>query len=258
MLDKSYRPLSALLLAPFRRHHWVSAMRWFRVYKTPFSVLRRYLWADDDYPAVITVNTAKGRRQLTAYSFHDLSTINEVFCRRDYPVSRTDRIAVDFGSNIGFTILNVLVSGADDALVYGFEPVPKNCERLRATLKGLEGQYVLEQCAIADYAGQVRFDLDDFGRYGGIGVGYDRHILVECRRARDVIERILLRHGQIDVLKIDIEGLEESVVRDLTVEQRKKIRVIYAELKVSENPISDTHDMQRCGTVRQFMLRQQY
>jgi FkbM family methyltransferase len=162
---------------------------------------------------------------------------------------------VDFGSNMGLSVAGFLTHGAANSFVYAFEPVPLNCDRLRKTLRGYENRYRLSQCAVATYTGQVTFDLDDFGRFGGIGVGFDKKMEVGCRKASEIIDEILAERATIDVLKIDIEGLEMAVLCDLTPRQRSRIHKIFAELPVSDNPIKDTHSMAEHGTVRQFSLK---
>ncbi len=79
--------------------------------------------------------------------------------------------------------------------------------------------------------------------------------MVDCLRASGVIAAVLEAHEKIDLLKIDIEGLERDVVLSLPTEQRERIEKIYAETAFDANPIAETHTMQQYGTVVQFHRR---
>ena len=132
----------------------------------------------------------------------------------DYRIVPSDRVVVDFGSNIGISALYFLTHAAN-SFVYCYEPLPSNCERLTTTLDIFADRYRLSASAVAPYAGKVNFAFEATGRYGGIGLRFPRQIVVDCLRAQDVIASVLSDHGKIDVLKIDIEGLERDVALSL-------------------------------------------
>jgi FkbM family methyltransferase len=154
------------------------------------------------------VTTPIGRFPITLYSTHDLLTVNEVFCRRDYG-DGDGRVFVDVGANIGITALYFLTRDARNR-VHCYEPVPRNVERLRVTLAGLEDRYQIEPVAVTVATGAVRFWTEPTGRYGEI---YDDGDLeVQGEAIGDVLERVVAREGTVDVVKIDIEGREQELV----------------------------------------------
>jgi hypothetical protein len=109
--------------------------------------------------------------------------------------------------------------------------------------------------AIAVSAGKASFGCEATGRYGGIGREYPEQIEVDCLSARDVISDVLNVHGRIDVLKIDIEGLEQEVLVALPRAQLEQIEKIYVETHFDANPLVKTHTMRQYGGVAQFRRR---
>src|SRR6185503_1145252 len=128
----------------------------------------RYALALGSYPHTFSLRTPTGTANARAYSFHDVLTINEIFCRWDYRIDPSDRVVVDFGSNIGISALYFLTH-APESFVYCFEPLPLNCERLKRTLKNYADRYYLSATAVAPYEGKANFSYEATGRYGSIG-----------------------------------------------------------------------------------------
>src|SRR6476660_3140243 len=102
------RPLARVVRAPFERRHWIAALNMVRVYKRPLDAAERYALALGSYPHTFSLRTPTGTANALAYSFHDVLTINEIFCRWDYRIDPSDRVVVDFGSNIGISALYFL------------------------------------------------------------------------------------------------------------------------------------------------------
>jgi FkbM family methyltransferase len=196
---------------------------------------RRFLTARGDYPYVCRVRTPSGMVAPTLYSSHDILTVNEIFCREDYRCGRDLEVAVDVGANIGISALHFyFMTRNADTLVYAFEPDPRNAERLRGNLATYCDRYQLEEVAIDTSDGTARFASDPYGRYGTLAYGEDTwyeptFIDVQVRSINGVLAGILERESQIDILKIDIEGLEEQLVGALDEDLLRRIRTIVYE-----------------------------
>jgi FkbM family methyltransferase len=251
------RDFATLLRGAGQRGNWIALVNMLGSYERPLGAFRRYLLASGTYPHVFTLRSPAGAVRVTAYSHDDLLTINEIFCRRDYPIRPTDRVVVDFGSNIGISALYFLTH-APDCFVHCHEPLPSNCDRLRKTLQGYERRYHLAPCAISVEEGCVDFAYEPTGRYGGIGevggigIRSSGTMAVSALRARDVIAGILKSRARIDVLKIDIEAMERDVLLSLPKSQLERIDRIYVELRFDSNPLLETHAFQQYGLVAQF------
>jgi len=227
------RPLGAILRAPFQARHLVALVNMLRVYPRPWRELSRYLLGRGSYPYACRVRTPLGTRVLTLDSHHDLLTVNEVFCRLDYRCSPGLRTVVDIGSNIGVSALYFLTRDPG-ATCWLFEPDPHNLARLRANLAGFEDRYVLDERAVADTGGRVRFGVEPTGRYGGIDVETGTSIEVDCVAIDDVLTRVLAETDGIDLLKIDTEGAEARTVRAIRPDLVRRVRRIYLECTAFE------------------------
>jgi FkbM family methyltransferase len=101
----------------------------------------------------------------------------------------------------------------------------------------------------------VEFGYEETGRYGGVGAATGRKMTVRSRNSTSVLEEVAAEHGQIDVLKIDIEGLEDEVVSGIPTELARKIRKIYVECTFDTNPLAETHNLTHYGVIAQFVRR---
>lgn len=192
---------------------------------------RRFFLGGDGYPWRCPVRTPIGVVRPELYSNHDVWTVSEVFCREDYRVGRDVRVAVDVGSNIGISALYFL-SRNDLARCYLYEPDPRNVVRLRGNLAPFEERWQLEEAAVAPTGGDVEFAREPIGRYGRIGSGEDT-ITVRALAIDDLLARVLSEEDGIDILKLDIEGLERETVAAIRPELLERIRIICFE---SEEP----------------------
>jgi FkbM family methyltransferase len=225
----SARSTSAALRALTQRQNYRAVRNIFRYVGNPWRTALGYLTLNDsDFPREVRVRTPTGPYRITLYSPHDLITLVECFARLDYEVAEDIRCVVDFGSNIGISALYFL-SRNDSTRVYLFEPVPQNIERLDRNLILFKGRYYLKSAAVGTSAGDARFGCEATGRYGGIGVSSPDSITVAVEDANAVLRTILAREDAIDVLKIDVEGMEIPILSHLADDVLERIRVIYAE-----------------------------
>lgn len=245
------RSLKQVLCALVEKTHYIAFVNMFRVYKNIPDAFRRYLLGGGEYPVSVSVNTPVGMYDMTLYSCHDILTVNEIFCRNDYPASQDLRVVVDIGSNIGISAIYFLTRN-NQARCYLFEPDPKNIVRLRHQLKDFENRYELSECAVADYDGQVTFGVEDTGRYGGIAVKTEQNITVDCRHINDVLSEIIAKEGMIDVVKIDTEGVEIATVRAMDVELLTSIKYIYIEARPEEELLPDKFNQRQYGSICQL------
>ncbi len=109
------------------------------------------------------------------------------------------------------------------------EPDPRNVAKLRTNLRDYEGRWELAEAAIGVTDGTADFAYEPTGRYGGIGRGFGDTIAVQVRAANDVLRQVLERESHIDVLKIDIEGLEVPVLEAIDPGIIQKVDLIYYE-----------------------------
>jgi FkbM family methyltransferase len=237
--------------AAFDRRHYLAAINMLRLYEHPVEMYCRYLMRMGAYPCTVRLSTPTGRIDLELYSQDDVLTINEIFCRTDYLADAGDKVVVDFGSNIGISAAYFLSRG-ENTFTYLFEPLPANIERLRHNLRQFHGRYALQEVAIGTEEGEVQFGWEPTGRYGGVGRPTGNYIDVRCRRSRDILEDVINRHGQINILKVDIETMEEAVIGDIPSLFARHIDKVYVEYNFAKNPLAGTHLLRQRGPIAQF------
>jgi FkbM family methyltransferase len=223
----------AVLLAPFRGAHYRALLGMVARYPDLRDSARRYLTGRGEYPHQIRIRTPIGVVRPTLFSSHDISTVNEVFCRGVYRTGDSLGVVVDIGANIGVSALYFLAENPA-ARAYLFEPVPRNVERLRLNLSGFEHRYRLEEAAVSLQDGEATFATEASGRYGTLRVEkpsqWERtQITVRTREINSVLRDVLEREQRIDLLKIDTEGTEPELVAAIRPELLARIASIVYE-----------------------------
>src|ERR1051325_7328262 len=147
----------------------------------------------------------------------DVPTFWQIFFRRIYPVRRTDHLIVDAGANIGAFSLYALLH-SPDCRVLAIEPSPASLERLRAVLKAHQ---VDSRCTIVHGA---------LGSSEGVTTIADREGSQFRRTGCGGIPVPMLRldaalpAGEIDFLKMDIEGAEYDTLGAASEAALERIR----------------------------------
>jgi FkbM family methyltransferase len=234
------RSWRAAARALFKPANYSGALKVVRDCSRPLDFLSRYIRNSGDYPAEFKIRTPTGPVRVTAHLPDDLLTINEIFFRGDYADDRNAEVIVDFGSNIGISAVYFL-SRNPHAFVYCHEPLPQNISKLKKHLRPFEGRYDIREFAVAEQDGQVEFGWEPTGRYGGIGQEGLETITVGARDSNVILAEIVKRHGRIDLLKIDIEGLEYRLTARIPEDLARSIHVIAAEQRFPDNPLAQTH-----------------
>jgi FkbM family methyltransferase len=222
------RSLSFATREAVRPANWVALARMTRRYPRFTESARRYFTGSGSYPYRCEVRTPQGVVAPRLFSYHDMLTVNEIFCREDYRVGSDLRVAVDIGSNIGISALYFLTR-TPRARVWVYEPVPRNVRRLRSNLAGFEERWRIEDVAVADRDGVARFATESSGRYGSLERESSHSIQVRVRHINSVLREVLDSADEIDVLKLDTEGSEARILHAISPELLARVRVIYAE-----------------------------
>ena len=222
------RPVGFIARNITQSRNYAALANMVRRYHSPLDAAQRYFRGGGDYPARVAVRTPAGTVRPMLWSYHDMITLNEMFCREDYGVADPPGTVVDIGSNIGLSALYFLTRGSS-VRCHLFEPVARNVQRLQANLAQFEGRFDVQQVAVADFDGEATFGIEDTGRYGGLGVELPDTATVRCRHINAVLEEVLASTDAIDVLKIDVEGHEAILVSAIRPDLLARIALIYVE-----------------------------
>jgi FkbM family methyltransferase len=248
------RPLGTVAKAPFQINHYRALKNSFLVYQHPLDGLLRYFFAAGRYPVALPIRTPLGMVRPMLYSHHDMLTVSEIFCREDYRCGKDVRTVVDFGSNIGLSALYFLTRNRR-SFAYLFEPLPRNGEKLHENLRAFEGRYEFHPVAVALSDGEAEFGFEETGRYGGVGLKREGVMRVPCREVGRVLCAILEERREIDVLKIDIESLEEEILAAIPRNLLSRIKQIFVEYTYRGNLMRFTHDYVQDGHIARFRRR---
>ena len=244
------RPLGFVARNAVQPDNYRALVRMARRYPHPLDAAQRYFRARGAYPVRFPVRTPAGTLTPTLWSYHDMITLNEMFCREDYAVSAPPATVVDIGSNIGLSALYFLTRGPQ-VRCHLYEPVPRNVERLRENLAPFDGRFEVQQVAVADFDGEATFGVEDSGRYGGLGVSLPDTTTVRCRHINAVLDEVLATAGTIGVLKLDVEGHEATLVGAIRPDLLARIELIYAEAVEIDIPTPDGFAAtESCDTIR--------
>jgi FkbM family methyltransferase len=173
----------------------------------------------------------------------------EVWHRRDYDVPgmqiRPNDIVIDIGANQGVFTCYAAYRGAR---VYAFEPFPQSFEILRENVRrnGFETNVTAAPWAIAGENGTANLIYTDSlgGVMNSINLAYCRkknidvrqRMTVPCYTLAQIIED--MRIDRIRLCKIDCEGAELDILRQVTEKELRKIDSFVIEYH------SESYDLQ--------------
>ena len=152
---------------------------------------------------------------------------------------RQARVAFDVGANIGdWTALALQLNAT--VQIHCFEPSPTTFRLLqsRILLKQCTGRVVFNNCGLGGAPGQAMLHVAGEGEESGLNSLYVRSSLPEYQKLKtvaiqiDTFDRYCQRAGltQVDLVKIDTEGHELSVLRGMRESLRQgQVRAIQFE-----------------------------
>ncbi len=177
------------------------------------------------FPA--TFHTRDGNA-ITIETFHDLVTVWVIFFRQEYTVRETDRCIVDVGANIGaFTLYASRC--APRARIIALEPFPETRTKLENNLKlnALDDRVTCRPYGLAA--------VESTRRMSGEGPSQSRGLLDSDAGDGIEVQTVSLATllgettGDVDLLKVDIEGGEHEAFRDLDADTIRRVQRISLE-----------------------------
>ncbi len=151
----------------------------------------------------------------------DLGLFKHIFIRKEYQglvdlinhFCQQDRIATifDCGSNIGLATV-FFTSLYPSARIHAFEPEDENFDLLTRNTNGLSG---VHRNKLGIYGADTTLEIDRSFRHSdasSIRLEEAEHGSIEVRRLSQYLEEHEI--SQVDILKMDIEGSEESIFKN--------------------------------------------
>ncbi len=157
------------------------------------------------------VNYTLAVRGRESFVFHELY-VDGIYDRDPSFTPRPGWVVLDLGANAGIFAVQQARRGAR---VYSFEPNPDCCRRLSQTvaLNHLESSIALVNKAVGARAGRARLVVGNSTLGGHLARAGDTaraSVMVDVAPLDELVEALDL--DRIDLLKIDVEGLESDVL----------------------------------------------
>jgi len=145
-------------------------------------------------------------------------------------------VVVDIGAYIGETALLFLFKGA--SRVYAIEPVDKH---YRYLLRNIYRNNAVDRVIALNYGAWFRETFLTVN-YEGAGTGYrisaEAPVIIEVKNLGDILKEVFRREGKVDLVKMDCEGCEYSLL-NLPAEDIRLANQYVIEIHGPENPIID-------------------
>ena len=168
----------------------------------------------------------------------------ELFIERIYALALdSDRpVIIDCGSNIGMSVL-FFKEEYPQARILAFEPDPDNFRHLQSAVSGNFSDVAIYNKAVSDEPGQMQLYASPDSHGGITTKSLYRERLDDTAVASASVEVVRLSEYlklPVDLLKIDVEGAEISVLRDLiatgTISRVAKMIVEFHDIKHEGRP----------------------
>lgn len=133
---------------------------------------------------------------------------------------------IDVGANIGYYTRMASKIVGHNGYVYAFEPMPSAFQLLQRNSDDLEN-VVIYQKAISNRIGEAAFSVREYGNLSSLG--YDANAKQSITVAATTLDAALSNIGQVDFIKIDVEGYELNVLHGALNIFEKHRPIIYCE-----------------------------
>lgn len=133
-------------------------------------------------------------------------------------------VLLDIGANIGYVSACFLANIADSTAIC-IEPQPGIVDLLATNMRQFGTRATIMQTGLADHDGTMRFHIDQANK-GASRIAEDGETEIPVRDAGQMLKTL----DRVDVIKIDVEGMEEPIFRSMASElKRLKPRAILFE-----------------------------
>lgn len=157
-----------------------------------------------------------------------LALFNEIFLQKEYEFNANNKepFIIDCGSNIGMSICYFKKKYPESKIV-GFEPDKKTFQLLKNNVeKNKLGNVELYESAVYNREDTINF-YSDVDKDGDLGMSVTKRLLESNRRIKETkVHSVLLSRfikKPVDLLKIDIEGAEFEVIKELSNSSKFKL-----------------------------------
>lgn len=181
----------------------------------------------------------------------DFNVLREIWCEDVYHVKeriRDAKLVVDIGANIGaFTCL--VLHESPDAKVIAIEPEDNNLDLLHMNVERVDkDRCIVSSFAVSNYDGRSSINNDrGNSRLGEEGQSVNVTTIDSLIDSMDI-------EGDIDIMKIDIEGSEVEVMESMSISLQQRVKFFTIEFDHKSNglgaiveKLTETHHVRTLG-----------
>ncbi len=139
--------------------------------------------------------------------------VEEIYRKLPHYAPKAGWAVVDAGANVG--LFSLYTVDCESTCVIALEPVPRNYRRLTTTLKVNNVKVATLCCALSSESGYLEFMQSNDSATSHIVFGGKKDLDKKTIRVRGISLSDILKAfnlTQIDLLKLDIEGAEYSII----------------------------------------------
>lgn len=166
-------------------------------------------WTSDGFPLHVYAEDLIGRHILMSGKFD--RSIVQVLLDQAQPGD----VLLDIGANIGY-VTACFLAQVSDSTACCVEPQPGIVDLLRKNMMQFEGRAQVMQVGLGDADGRLRFHVDGANR-GASRISENGEIEIPVKETRKVLESL----PRVDLIKIDVEGFEETIFRSMESELKR-------------------------------------
>ncbi|MEM1741515.1 MAG: FkbM family methyltransferase [Desulfurococcaceae archaeon] len=184
----------------------------------------------------ITIQTPFGEFSVDVADIGLLGVLSESLEDMYGFVDVKDAIVIDIGASIGDTALLFIFKGA--YRVYALEPVDKHYHYL---LKNISRNKVMDRVIPFNHGVWFRETVLSAGYEGlatGLRTSAETLVTLRVKHIGDILREVFEREGRIDLVKMDCQGCEYSLL-NISSEDIKLAKQYIIEIHGSEIPIID-------------------
>jgi FkbM family methyltransferase len=226
------------------RYNWQAIPRAFAVLPNPVELL----WhaGRGTFPEQIQVRSPTGPLMIGLRNFESLKTCYSVFCREDYKTSPSRSfIALDLGANIGVAALYFLSRNRTNR-VRCYEPDPTNLGLLRRNLEPFRERVEIVEKAVAPSGGAGTLFRATDGKHSSLRQdvavynGFAAEVPTELVAFDKVLRSVADERSEV-LVKVDVEGIEQDLIRSVDFSDHPHVRRIVVESVGCSELISRPH-----------------
>jgi FkbM family methyltransferase len=222
------------------RYNWLGLARACWVVTNPLAFFAGLL--RHRAPERLSVRTPTGTITLALRNFESLKTLFGIFCRNDYATeSGRAFFFFDIGANVGFASAYFLSRNRANR-VCCYEPDETNLAWLTRNLAAFPGRATIVNRAVAPASGETVLYRADTGKHSALHP--NELATIPQRIAASGFGEVLAgaAAGALPtVVKLDVEGVEEELIKSVRFENYPQLRRLLCESTVCSQLITRPH-----------------